>query len=72
VVKQPGCEVDPSPPFIVEVKKAWSYTATPPVKFKSRVQKISYLRSVKGKSRMYEISRTIRISLPMGDNGEKL
>jgi len=46
VVKQPDYEVDPSPPFSMEVKKVWSYTATPPVKFKSRLQKISLLPQV--------------------------
>jgi hypothetical protein len=46
LVKQPGCEADPSPPFSVEFKKVWSYTTTPPVKFKLRVQKISLLPQV--------------------------
>jgi hypothetical protein len=30
-VKQPGCEVDHSPPPSVEVKNAWSYTSIPPI-----------------------------------------
>jgi hypothetical protein len=32
VVKQPGREADHSPPSSAEVKKAWSYTSTPPSK----------------------------------------
>jgi hypothetical protein len=32
-VKQPGHEVDHSPPSSAEVKNAWSYTSTPPICF---------------------------------------
>jgi hypothetical protein len=31
--KLQGCEVDPSPPTSVEVKKMWTYTSTPPLIF---------------------------------------
>jgi hypothetical protein len=31
-VKRPGCEADHSPPSVAEVKNAWSYTSTPPVR----------------------------------------
>jgi hypothetical protein len=31
-VKQPGCEADHSPPSSAEVKNAWSYTSTPPIR----------------------------------------
>jgi hypothetical protein len=30
-VKEPGREADYSPPASAEVKKAWSYTSTPPI-----------------------------------------
>jgi hypothetical protein len=32
-VKWPGREADHSPPSSAEVKNAWSYTSTPPVRF---------------------------------------
>jgi hypothetical protein len=32
-VKWPGHEADHSPPFSAEVKNAWSYTSTPPIRF---------------------------------------
>jgi hypothetical protein len=32
-VKRPGREADHSPPSIAEVKNAWSYTSTPPLRF---------------------------------------
>jgi hypothetical protein len=32
VVKQLGHEVDHSPPSSAEVKNAWSYTSTPPIR----------------------------------------
>jgi hypothetical protein len=52
LVKQPGCEADPSPPFSLEVKKVRSYTATNPVKFKSRVRKISFTSAqLRGKAK---------------------
>jgi hypothetical protein len=31
-IKQPGPEADHSPPSSVEVKNAWSYTSTPPIR----------------------------------------
>jgi hypothetical protein len=31
-VKRPGREADHSPPSIAEVKNAWSYTFTPPIR----------------------------------------
>jgi hypothetical protein len=31
-VKRPGREVDHSPPSSAEVKNAWSYTSTPPIR----------------------------------------
>jgi hypothetical protein len=31
-VKWPGCETDHSPPSSAEVKKAWSYTTTTPIR----------------------------------------
>jgi hypothetical protein len=31
-VKRPGCEADHSPLSSVEVKNAWSYTSTPPIR----------------------------------------
>jgi hypothetical protein len=31
-VKRPGCESDHSPPSSAEVKNAWSYISTPPVR----------------------------------------
>jgi hypothetical protein len=31
-VKQPACEADHSPPSSAEVKNAWSYTSTPPIR----------------------------------------
>jgi hypothetical protein len=31
-VKRPGRETDHTPPFSAEVKNAWSYTSTPPVR----------------------------------------
>jgi hypothetical protein len=31
-VKQPGREADHSPPSSAEVKNAWSYTSTPPIR----------------------------------------
>jgi hypothetical protein len=31
-IKRPGREVDHSPPSIVEVKNAWSYTSTPTIR----------------------------------------
>jgi hypothetical protein len=36
-VRRPGCEADYSPPSIAEVKNAWSYTSTPPVRLHSVV-----------------------------------
>jgi hypothetical protein len=47
LVKQPGYEANPSPPFIVEVKKACSYTSTPPVKLHVEYGKISLLPQVR-------------------------
>jgi hypothetical protein len=32
VVKQPRREADPSPPSSAEVKNAWSYISTPPIR----------------------------------------
>jgi hypothetical protein len=31
-IKQPGREADHSPPFSVEIKNAWSYISTPPIR----------------------------------------
>jgi hypothetical protein len=31
-IKRPGCEADHSSPSSAEVKNAWSYTSTPPVR----------------------------------------
>jgi hypothetical protein len=31
-VKRPGCEADHSPPSSAEVKNAWNYTSTPPIR----------------------------------------
>jgi hypothetical protein len=31
-VKRPGSEADHSPPSSAEVKNAWSYTSTPPIR----------------------------------------
>jgi len=36
-VRWPGREADHSPPFIAEVKNAYSYTSTPPIRFHSVV-----------------------------------
>jgi hypothetical protein len=36
-VKQLGCEVDHSPPSSAEVKNAWSYTSTPPIRLHGTV-----------------------------------
>jgi hypothetical protein len=31
-IKRPGCEADDSPPSSAEVKNAWSYILTPPIR----------------------------------------
>jgi hypothetical protein len=36
-VKRPGREVDLSPPSSAEVKNAWSYTSTPPIRLHGAV-----------------------------------
>jgi hypothetical protein len=36
-VKRPGRETDHSPPHNADVKNAWSYTSTPPVRFHSEL-----------------------------------
>jgi hypothetical protein len=36
-IKRPECEADNSPPSIAEVKNAWSYTSTPPIRLHSVV-----------------------------------
>jgi len=36
-VKQPGHEADHSPPSCARVKKAWSYTSTPPMHLRDMV-----------------------------------
>jgi len=33
-VKRPGREADHSPPSSAQVKRAWSYTSTPPVRLR--------------------------------------
>ena len=34
-IKQPGSQFNHSPPFSVEVKSEWSYTATPPIRLRA-------------------------------------
>jgi len=40
-VKRPGCEVDHSPPFSVEVKNGWRHSSAPP-----------YMTSWRGKAQL--------------------
>jgi hypothetical protein len=42
-VKRPGHEADHSPPSCAEVKNAWSYTSTPPIRLRGMV--LSYKKS---------------------------
>jgi hypothetical protein len=45
-LKRPGREADQSPPSSAEVKSAWSYTSTPPIRLQGVVLSWSYsLRS---------------------------
>jgi len=42
-LKRPGRESDHSPPHSAEVKKAWGYTSTPPIRLHGEVTTLHYV-----------------------------